>query len=141
MRYTFGDYILDSQRYELHHAGKPAPLRPKAFEVLAYHLAHRERVVPKDELLEHLWAGRFVGDATLNSCIKEVRRAIGDSGTVPRLLRTVRGRGYRFVALVQENPNAQSGTMDGAPHSCPDTVMILLQDAHDGAQVPPPHGA
>jgi hypothetical protein len=97
MRYAFDDYSLDAQRYELHRAGHPVPLRPKPFEVLAYLLTHRDRVVPKDELLEHLWVGRFVGDATLNSCIKEVRRAIGDSGAVPRLLRTVRGRGYRFV--------------------------------------------
>ena len=141
MWYAFDDYILDAQRYELHRAGKPVPLRPKPFEVLAYLLAHRDRIVPKDELLEHLWAGRFVGDSTLNSCIKEVRRAIGDSGAVPRLLRTVRGRGYRFVAPVEERPNAQAGTMDGAPQSRPDTVVTLPQDAHDMARVPPPQGA
>jgi class 3 adenylate cyclase/tetratricopeptide (TPR) repeat protein len=102
MRYAFGDYLLDPQRYELHCAGKPVPLRPKAFEVLAYLLAHRERIISKAELLEHLWPGQFIGDATLNSCIKEVRRAIGDRGAMPRLLRTVRGRGYRFVAPVEE---------------------------------------
>ena len=139
--YAFDDYILDAQRYELHRAGKPVPLRPKPFEVLAYLLAHRDRIVPKDELLEHLWAGRFVEDSTLNSCIKEVRRAIGDSGAVPRLLRTVRGRGYRFVAPVEERPNAQAGTMGGTPQSRPDTVGTLPQDAHDTARVPPPQGA
>jgi class 3 adenylate cyclase/predicted ATPase len=102
MRYVFGDYFLDAQRYELHRAGKPVPLRPKAFEVLAYLLTHRERIISKAELLEHLWPGQFIGDATLNSCIKEVRRAIGDRGAMPRLLRTIRGRGYRFVAPVME---------------------------------------
>src|SRR5919106_424662 len=141
MRYAFDDYILDAQRYELHRAGNPVPLRPKPFEVLAYLLAHRDRIVPKDELLEYLWAGRFVGDATLNSCIKEVRRAIGDSGAVPRLLRTLRGRGYRFVAPVEERPTAQASTMDGAPQLRPDTVVTLPQDAHDVAPVPSPQEA
>lgn len=103
MQYAFGDYTLDTQRYELHCAGKPVLLRPKAFEVLAYLLTHRERIISKPELLERLWPGQFVSDATLNSCIKEVRRAIGDRGAMPRLLRTVRGRGYRFVAPVTED--------------------------------------
>src|SRR2546430_14130198 len=120
MWYAFDDYILDAQCYELHRAGNPVLLRPRPFEVLAYLLAHRDRIVPKDELLEHLWVGRFVGDSTLNSCIKEVRRAIGDSGAVSRLLRTLGGRGYRFVAPVEECPNAQAGMMDGAPQSRPD---------------------
>ncbi|HXH14457.1 MAG TPA: AAA family ATPase [Alphaproteobacteria bacterium] len=102
MQYAFGDYVLDTQRYELHGAGKLVPLRPKAFEVLAYLVAHRERIISKAELLERLWSGQFVSDATVNSCIKEVRRAIGDRGAMPRLLRTVRGRGYRFVAPVTE---------------------------------------
>jgi DNA-binding winged helix-turn-helix (wHTH) protein len=138
MRYAFDDYILDAQRYELHRAGHPVPLRPKPFEVLAYLLAHRDRIVPKDELLEHLWAGRFIGDATLNSCIKEVRRAVVDSGPVPCLLRTVHGCGYRFVAPVEERPDAQAGTMGVAPLPRPDTVVTLPQDA---PPVPPPQGA
>ena len=54
MRYLFGAYCLDTQRYELHQAGVLIPLRPKVFQVLAYLLVHRERVVPKEELLEQL---------------------------------------------------------------------------------------
>jgi DNA-binding winged helix-turn-helix (wHTH) protein len=112
------------------------PLRPKPFEVLTYLLAHRDRIVPKDELLDHLWAGRFVGDASLNSCIKEVRRAVGDSGAVPRLLRTVRGRGYRFVAPVEERPDTPAGTIDAAPQPQPDPVATLPQDSRDVTPVP-----
>ena len=52
MRYSFGDYVLDTQRHELHHAGAPIKLRRKVFQVLVYLLAHRDRVVPKQELLE-----------------------------------------------------------------------------------------
>jgi hypothetical protein len=88
MRYIFDDYILDTQRYELHRAGTRIHLRPKAFQVLAYLLAHRDRVVPKAELLEHVWPNQFIGDATLNSCIMAVRKALGDGGRTPRCLHT-----------------------------------------------------
>ena len=54
MRYLFGDYVLDTQRAELHGAGEPVKLRRKVFQVLAYLLAHRDRVVPKQELLGRL---------------------------------------------------------------------------------------
>ena len=52
MYYVFGSYRLDTQRYELTYAGVPIPLRPKVFQVLAYFLAHHDRVVRKEELLE-----------------------------------------------------------------------------------------
>src|SRR5262245_37787947 len=123
MWYTFEDYTFDAQRYELYPAGTPVPLRPKLLEVLAYPLVHHDRIVPRDELLTHLWAGRFVGDATLNSCIKEVRRAIGDSVAVLRLLRTVCGRGYRFVAAVEDCTNVQAAMLGGPTQSPLDTVV------------------
>jgi DNA-binding winged helix-turn-helix (wHTH) protein len=76
------------------------PLRPKECDVLAYLLAHRDRVVSPDELLAQVWPGQWVGDATLHVRMRAIRQAIGDDGTTARLLRTVRGRGYRFVAPV-----------------------------------------
>ena len=101
MLYVFGDYVLDTLCYELRRAGATVPLRPQVFQVLAYLLAHHDRVVLKQELLEHLWPGQYVGDAAVNYSIMEVRKAIGDDGHIQRLLRTVRGRGYRFVAPVE----------------------------------------
>src|SRR5919106_2909251 len=102
MRYSFGDYVFDTQCHELHRAGEPIKLRRKVFQVLAYLLAHRDRVVSKQELLEHLWPGQFVGDETLTSCIKTLRQALGERGRTPRFLRTLHGQGYRFVAAVEE---------------------------------------
>jgi class 3 adenylate cyclase/DNA-binding winged helix-turn-helix (wHTH) protein/tetratricopeptide (TPR) repeat protein len=101
MRYVFGDYLLDTQRREFSLAGEAVPLRPKVFQVLAYLLAHRDRVVRKQELLDHLWPGQYVADTALNSYIMAVRKAIGDQWPTPQLLRTVRGYGYRFVAPVR----------------------------------------
>src|SRR5207244_7947877 len=102
MRYRFGDYVLDTLRYELQRTGEPQPLRPKVFQVLAYLLAHRDRVVSKQELLEQVWPGRFVGETTLSVCMMAVRKALRDSGLAPQMVHTVRGRGYRFVAPVEE---------------------------------------
>jgi DNA-binding winged helix-turn-helix (wHTH) protein len=116
MRYRFGAYLFDTERYELHRAGVLVPLRPKECDVLAYLLAHHDRVVSKDELFEQVWPGQFVGDATLHSRILAVRKAIGDAGHAARLLRTVRGRGYRFVApmVAQDSPGPEvAGSSSG----------------------------
>jgi len=111
MRYLFADYCLDTQRYELHHAGVPIPLSPKVFQVLAYLVAQGDRVVRKEELLEHLWPGQYVGDGTLHSYIMAVRKVLGDRGDTPRRLRTVRGRGYRLVVPVEvQDPMRPTGT-------------------------------
>jgi len=76
MRYFFGDYVLDTQRYELQPAGAPVKLRRKVFQVLAYLLSHGDQVVSKQELLEHVWPDQFVGDEALKSCVKDLRQAL-----------------------------------------------------------------
>jgi class 3 adenylate cyclase/tetratricopeptide (TPR) repeat protein len=101
MQYRFGSYCFDPARYELRHAGTLVPLRPKACELLAYLLRHRDRVVPKEELLAQVWPGQYVGDGVLHACVLAVRTALHDTGRTPALLHTVRGRGYRFVAPVE----------------------------------------
>jgi class 3 adenylate cyclase len=116
MYYIFGDYVLDTQRHELYHAGEPIKLRRKVFQVLAYLLVHRERVVPKEELLEHLWPDQFVGDAALKSCITALRKALGEKGRTPRCVRTLHGQGYRFVAAVEEQEHFP---VDAAPPALP----------------------
>jgi DNA-binding winged helix-turn-helix (wHTH) protein/tetratricopeptide (TPR) repeat protein len=102
MIYRFGDCQLDDLRYELRRDGQPRHLEPQVFEVLAYLVRHRDRVVTKAELLDEIWKHRFVSDSALTSRVKAARRAIGDSGREQRVIRTVHGRGYRFLASVRE---------------------------------------
>ena len=116
MNYRFGTCTLDTQRHELHRDGARVPLRPKAFQLLTYLLDHRERVVSKDELIEQLWPQQFIGDTALNSCLKEVRQAVGDSGRDQRIIHTLRGRGYRFVAAVDVSQD-MSSVDTGPPQS------------------------
>jgi class 3 adenylate cyclase len=102
MRYVFGHYRLDTQRYELSYQNQPIKLRPKVFHVLSYLIAHRNRVVSKDELLEQVWPNQFIGDGSLNACLMAVRKAVGDNGKAQRCIQTLHGRGYRFIASVKE---------------------------------------
>jgi len=108
MLYVFGEWTLDTQRYELSRAGRVSRLRRKAFQVLAYLLAHPDRVVSKQELCEQVWPQQFISDAALESTIKAVRQAIGDSGREQRLIQTVYGQGYRLIAPVEERPESSS---------------------------------
>ena len=98
--YEFEGYELDMRRHELRHAGAVVAVEPQVFSVLAFLAAHADRVVDKEELLDAIWQTRFVTESALTSRIKAARRAIGDDGRAQQLIRTIHGRGYRFVAAV-----------------------------------------
>src|SRR5262245_51715773 len=100
MIYVFDDYTLDTQCYELRHVGVLCKLEPQVFNVLAYLLEHHTRVVSKDELLAQCWPQQFVSEVTVNQRVMAARKALGDSGRIQRYIKTVHGRGYRFVADV-----------------------------------------
>lgn len=126
MIYTFEDFELDTALFELRRAGRPRPIEPQVYDVLAYLVAHRDRVVGKDELLETLWGGRIVTESTLSSRIKAVRKALDDNGREQRVVATLHRRGYRFVAAIEERqPAAPAGE----------------EEAPSGARSPGDHGA
>jgi predicted ATPase/DNA-binding winged helix-turn-helix (wHTH) protein len=104
---VFEGYEIDGARLEVRRNGEVLPVEPQVFEMLAYLVAHRDRVVPKEELLDNVWGDRFVSESALTSRIKTARRLIGDDGSRQRLIRTIHGRGYRFVAAV-EDPGTES---------------------------------
>lgn len=96
----FGDYELDLGRVELRARGVPVPMEPQVFDVLAYLVTHRDRLVTKEELLDNVWGNRFVSESALTTRIKAARRAVGDDGTQQHTIRTIHGRGFRFIAEV-----------------------------------------
>ena len=121
MRYVFGDYTLDTDRYELRRAGTPVSLGPKPFALLTYLLQHRDRAVAKEELLAQLWPQQFVSESVLTSCMLVVRQALGDSGQAQQLIKTVRGRGYRFMLPVEEQtePEGALAPVSSVPQVTP----------------------
>jgi len=106
MIYSFKDFVLDTQCYELRRAGEPCKVEPKAFDLLVYLIHHRDRAVTRDELFEHVWTGEFISDAVLSHHVMVARRAVGDDGRAQRVIKTVHGRGYRFIAAVGDAADA-----------------------------------
>jgi TolB-like protein len=104
MALAFDGHLLDTERRELQRGAALVKLEPQAFDLLAYLVHHRGRVVGKDELIEAIWCGRLVSDSALTTRINAVRRAVGDNGTDQRLIRTLRRKGFRFVGEVTEAP-------------------------------------
>ncbi|MDB6164230.1 MAG: hypothetical protein JWL98_1662, partial [Xanthomonadaceae bacterium] len=101
--YRFESYHLDTQTRELRDGGGTVlPLTAKAFDTLCFLIEHRGRVVGKDELLASVWAGRVVEENNLTQAIAALRRALGTSAGEHRYVVTLPGRGYQFVAEVQE---------------------------------------
>lgn len=101
--YRFNDVLLDTDRRELRRGDEVIALRPKVFDLLVYLVEHRDRIVPKQELFERIWPDVVVGDATLNTCIKTARQALGDSGQRQAVIQTRHGHGYRFIAEVLDS--------------------------------------
>ena len=99
---AFADVELDLSQVELRRAGLRVRVEPQVFEVLAYLVKYRDRVVMKEELMDQVWGGRFVSETAVTSRIKQARQALGDDGQTQRFIRTVHGRGYRFVAAARE---------------------------------------
>ena len=133
MIYRFEDCELDTVQFELRRGGVAVETQPQVFELLRYLIERRERMVSKDELFSEIWSGRIVSDAALSSRIKAARHAIGDDGTAQRLIRTVHGRGFRFVGEVEGDadapgpatPAAEAKFADGSPALREPSVAVL----------------
>lgn len=97
----FGEFELDEGTFELRRGGAALAVQPKVLDLIVYLARHRDRVVTKDELLRELWSGVAVSEASLSQAVSAARRALGDSSTEPAVLRTVRGKGFRFVAAAE----------------------------------------
>ena len=99
----FAGFRLDRVSRELAAAdGTVVALAAKAFEVLVHLIEHRDRVVTKDELLSVVWSDRVVEENTLTQAVSTLRRALGTGAGDHRLIMTVPGRGYRFVAALDD---------------------------------------
>jgi len=114
VRWRFGPYELDEARRELRVAGALRPLQPRVFDVLAYLVAHGDRVVEKEELLREVWRDAVVTDASLQRAVSVARRALRAADR--DLLRTHARRGYRFVGAARAlDADPADAALDGPP--------------------------
>ena len=102
-RYRFGNFELDTNSGELRRNGVKLRLQEQPFVVLRTLLESAGSVVAREDLRAALWpADTFVDfDTSLNTAIKRLREALGDSADVPVFIETIPRRGYRFLAPVQ----------------------------------------
>ena len=100
---TFGLFRFDLRTLELTKSGRAVPLTPQPARVLAALLTPPGRLCTREELVESAWGAstHLDAEAGLNTAIRRIRRALGDSATAPRFLETVPRRGYRFIAPVE----------------------------------------
>jgi DNA-binding winged helix-turn-helix (wHTH) protein/predicted ATPase len=101
MRFAFDDFEIDDELFELRRGGAPVALPPRAFDVLLYLLRHRDRVVSHTELIREIWQGVTVHPNVLAQALTVLRRAMDLDGENPRILQTVRSRGYRFIGEIR----------------------------------------
>jgi TolB-like protein len=111
VEFCFSDHTLDVERRELRRGCDPVAVEPQVFDLLVYLLRNRDHVVSKDDLITAVWGGRIVSESTLTSRINAARKAVGDSGELQRLIRTVARKGFRFVGEVRTQAAA------GAAHA------------------------
>src|SRR4051812_30316926 len=115
LQFSFAEHTLDTARRELRRGEESIALEPQVFDLLAYLVQSRDRVVSRDDLIATVWHGRIVSDATLSSRIYAARKALGDSGEQQKLIRTVARKGLRFVAAVSTQPLDQEPALAAEP--------------------------
>jgi TolB-like protein/Tfp pilus assembly protein PilF len=123
---TFDDYALHRERRELRCRGDVISLEPKVFDLLAYLLENRDRVVSKDELIVSVWDGRIVSESALASCINAARAAISDDGAAQRLIKTFPRKGIRFVGDVVESELKRQANSSPELLALPDKPSIAV---------------
>ena len=114
MSWQFGEYRLDPERFELVRRDEPVPAEPQVLALIIHLVRHRARMVSKDELAEVIWPDRAVSDASISSRIRSARQALGDTGEKQAVIRTIHGKGFRFVAEVVDRVTARP-ERGGAP--------------------------
>src|SRR5215471_19189515 len=99
---AFGPYRLDLDRCLLLRNSEPISLQQKALEILVVLVQNRGEVVSKDDLMKAVWPDAFVEEANLTQNVFVLRRTFGEGPKENRYIATVPGRGYRFVADVED---------------------------------------
>ena len=102
MIYSFNKFKIDDEKIELYRDGVIIQVEPQVFALILFLIKNRETVKSKDEIIEAVWGGKAISDASLNSRINLARRALSDNGKSQGIIKTFSRRGFRFIANVIE---------------------------------------
>lgn len=134
MKYHFDQFTIDCDLAQLSLNGEALALEPRVFDLLVFLVENRQRVVSKEEIVERLWAGRFTSDGAISTCVKSLRKALNDDGDKQIYIKTLRGRGFRFIGEVKESQSAEQHGKNQRIIFTPDARVIQT------AFVPTPQG-
>jgi len=116
----FGPFELRPSHRELAASGGNVALGGRAFDLLVALVDNRNRVLSKDELMRLVWPNIAVEESNLSVAVASIRRALGDDAQNAKIIRTVAGRGYQFVASVETSAD------DEAPNEPPSLASPLI---------------
>jgi TolB-like protein len=144
MRYRVGEHVLDLRKFELRKDDRPLSAEPQVLSLIFHLVENRDRLVSKDELIATIWGGRAVSDSAISSRIKSARQLLGDDGEAQRLIRTVHGKGFRFVGDVSAcdaepatclafDASDSKPSIAVLPFDCTDPSLSIISDGvpHD----------
>lgn len=119
--FRFDRFALDTNDRRLRLDGKPVELNARYFDALELLVRNSGSLVSKDRFLDEVWSGVPVTDEALTQCVKELRKALGDSASHPRFIETAPKHGYRFIVPVDI-----AGPVPVSPGSRPWREALLL---------------
>ncbi|MEW7009631.1 winged helix-turn-helix domain-containing protein [Lentilitoribacter sp. EG35] len=103
--YKFDNFEIDTTTYKLKSNGESLPIEPLVFDLLLFLIQRSGKVVTRNELVDRIWGGRIMSDGTISTAIKSVRKVLGDTGATQKYIRTVRGRGFEFLGILEAQSN------------------------------------
>jgi TolB-like protein/DNA-binding winged helix-turn-helix (wHTH) protein/Flp pilus assembly protein TadD len=136
----FDGWVLDPESGDLERAGTRIRLQEQPVQVLRTLIAHAGNVVTRAQLIALLWPKTVVDfDAGLNTVIRKLRNALGDTSETPRYIETLPRRGYRFVGTLDPDPDPGAAAADPPRES-----VSLMSKGYDSAaqdEAPPSIGS
>lgn len=133
MRYAFANCVLDTDSHTFERDGKPLPVEPQVFDLLSLLAEYPNKLITKDHLVEVVWGGRIVSDATISARINAARTAVGDTGKAQAVIRTIQRRGIELVVPV-ETANSSSADVS-ANIEKDDRQTIRFTTSADGTKI------
>jgi DNA-binding winged helix-turn-helix (wHTH) protein len=116
--FRLGDWLVQPSLNRVCSGDARHQIEPKLMDVLVYLADRAGQVVSRQEIIDAVWAKRFLADTLLTRAISELRRVLGDDARAPNLIETVSKRGYRLLAISLPSPEVTPGapaTMRAGP--------------------------
>ncbi len=123
---SFDEFEVDALKRTLLKKGQPVSLNPKTFDLLLTLVEHRGTVLSKNDLLDKVWENQFVEENNLTVQISALRKIFGEKKGEHQFIVTVPGKGYKFVAELNEEP--QSGEIVVESHSL---SKIIIEESEE----------